>query len=231
MPSEKGTAFALSYRPKGGVNEDHELRLNQFFSKYCLNWKAIEEMVGTDGAHYHCGLILKKEVTVGNVTLMLKRWFKKLLEDSGSNPYVAIKVDRWFQGSGWDSYMMKDDDSREVSRNIDGDIQAMLWPNIPLAQRKQKVAWRLMHHYKTLWVQKYGDEKPVDSKDCLEFLNVLGYVDKVIALPKTGKELRCQAVHLHRYLTEYRGNRCIDDRVDEMRQGIVGEALTGGFNN
>lgn len=223
-------AFAVTIRPKGGVNTDWKDCLMKVLNKSAKNWKVVQEQVEGPGTeHYHLGVVFNKAMSLSNATQRFRRAFKDLIESSGSNKFTAIKVKRWFQGTGWDEYMEKDgEEAFTIATNIDGDIKDMLWPHVPEAERKRKVNWAEMVHYEKLWEDE-RDVKPVKPEDCVQFLNEMAYAKRKLALPKTGKELRCKAVHLYRFINKYRGGKCIDDEVDEMRHGISGPAMAPGF--
>lgn len=243
--NDKYPSFAGTLRPKGGVTEDWLDALLCLFRKDAKNWKIITEKVHpetqeyTAESHFHFGVIWNLPMSLGNCKQKLERYFKKqiskeiIVEEPGeeSNLKVAIKMRKWFQGQGWNEYMDKDMgvDSKLENQNIDKDIREYLWPHVPENERKRKAAWIMYEHLEKLWKEERTGTKPTGPGDCAQFLNEMSYAKRRIALPKTGKEMRQQAVHLYRYIHKYRGEHCIDDAVDEMRCGTGGPAFAGGF--
>lgn len=157
------------------------------------------------------------EIEPKRVTEKLKRIFKELTRDSGSSWYVCCKVRRWFTGHGWETYLSKEEGHEVIADNRQQNIKELLCPNVPLADRKAVAPWKLMDFYSRLWKEYRGDAKPHSPVDCMILLNQCGYKYRRIVLPKSGKDLRGQAVHLYRYLTGYEGKDCIDDEVDSLR--------------
>lgn len=232
IPATEYHGFAGTINPKGGINSDEwQDRLLVYLKKNCDQWKVVlEEPKGPESRHFHFGIIMKKPMSVGNVNQSIRRFFKHLIKSSNSNANVCVLMRRWYKGSGWEEYMDKDDDREVIFTNVDGDIRDMLlWPHIPKDERKRKVAWQQMNALEILWKEE-REHNPVKEEDCMQFLNEMAYAKRKISLPsKSGKEARALSVHLFRYINKYRGSHCIDDTVDEMRQGIGGPAMAPGF--
>jgi len=237
-------SFSGTIRPKGGITQDWVDALMKLLNKGAHQWKVVCEKYNsveeeyTAESHLHFGVIWKNPMSAGNCKQKVERFFKAAIKKGdienaeGTNLKVAILMKRWYEGSGWDEYMDKDMDvdTKVEAINIDKDIRDYLWPNIPVEDRKRKAAWAEYAGLERIWKEERKDSMPAKPEDCAQFFNEMAYAKRRIGLPKTGKEMRCKAVHLFRYLHKYRGSHCIDDMVDEMRVGISGPAMAGGFS-
>lgn len=199
-----GRAFACTWRPKFGADEECEKVLRKFFSDIGEQWMFSAEMEGQN-RHLHGCVITKKEMSMKRFNLYAKRKFKDHLEQcEGTKWYAAWCGKRWFTGKGWEDYCQKEG-STVIDDNRQSDIRKYLWADVPLQERRREAAWKQMEFFvrksKEL-CHDTGDAYSFESpQDCLSFLNDLAYFHKVWAPPKTNKDRNNLAVDLFRYVT------------------------------
>ena len=87
--TEKFQAFAITFRPKDGCHEDDDHKVMSFITKFCDQWKVVEEMDG-DARHIHAGVVTKKPFSVSEFNQKAKRF-----HDEFRLP--AWKGTRWFK--------------------------------------------------------------------------------------------------------------------------------------
>lgn len=198
----KVKSFAITFRPYGGVTDDHISTLETWCKKKSLYYAIVTEKLDSE-RHIHAAVILQQSMQLGNFGLTIQRLFPDLSEDERKVMRKGVKV--MYNIDWMEKYMNKDDDTIEVSSRLPEEGPGYLdsyFPT-PLESKKQTKATDAYYaNLEKLYYEHVPRHLEISPPVCRNFLYDMMYNKRIIRVIRDDRSIMQISRHLCRYINK-----------------------------
>lgn len=196
----KFSTYALTFRPKDGVDDDQVQKLTAWISKRCVYYHIVTEKTGS-ARHLHAGLFLRTPITRSNIGVLLSRLFADLPSNEKRVWLNGIKI--MYNEDFIDKYLDKDDDTVVIASCLPekGHLESY-FPSKPLPVERTRKCSAYYHELETLYYKFVEPHTDVNTMNVRNFLFKMMYSERCIPVIKDDKTIIQTARHLVRWINK-----------------------------
>lgn len=198
----KFSSFALTIRPKDGVNDDHIKLTMGFIRRASEYYHVVSEKTGSE-RHLHVGLVLKSPCTKGHLCTRVLRLFTDLSTEEKSVLRKGVKI--MYNMDFINNYMDKDDDTVVIASCLpeDGCLESYFPPK-PASNDEQKTRKCSIyyHELERMWYENRQPHHDITSVTTRDFLFDMMYSKRILPIIRDDKQIIQVSRHLTRWLNK-----------------------------
>lgn len=212
--NKKHTTYAITHRPKDGVDDKSIGILVEWCQKKCKYYKVITEKEDHE-RHIHAAVFLKEPTDCSNVKKSIMRLFPDLLPEEKMVLRQGIKISGNTQ---WLDYLEKGDSTVVIQSNLPEKSHLESYysqPDLPSKVRKNLSYYGRLEK---LWYEHVDPSRVQNPVNCRHFLFNMMYNKRLIDVLRDDKTIIQTSRHLARYLnrvTESVIEKTVENQFEE----------------
>jgi len=201
MSDAKIRSFAITIRPRDGIDNEQIIRFVTWVKKHCTYHHVITEKKDHE-RHVHAGIFLKKAKTHSNLSTDILRLFKDLDTQERSTLRGGIK--KMYNIDFIKNYMEKDDDTVVVDKNLPEEATLdMYFAEIPSPKKKgPKATDPLFSHLESLWWTYKRPIEETNPENLRHFLMNMMNNERKIRVIQDNRKIFSLSCALSRYINK-----------------------------